>query len=74
MKCRIWVFTVCDSVIHTFRGHSTMYKGLRCALAVITSVSHSLKKGRVLARKRALLMREIHRKGTFVRTDFSKVS
>ena len=29
------------------------------------SVSHSLKKDRVLARKRALLMREIHKKGHF---------
>ena len=32
------------------------------------------KKGRVLARKGALLMREIHPKGHFVRTDFSNVS
>ena len=30
---------------------------------LVYSVSHSLKKGRVLARKRALLMREIHPKG-----------
>ena len=32
----IWAFTICDSDKHTFRGHCTMYKGLRCALAVIT--------------------------------------
>ena len=33
------------------------------------------KKGKVLTRKGALLMREIHpKKGTFVRTDFSNVS
>ena len=48
--------------VHTCRSHDVVGTG-QCFMYVVFPTAR--KKGRVLARKRALLMREIHPKGHF---------